>query len=100
MAQHNETGIEGEDMAVKYLVEKGYSILHRNWRHSHWEIDIIASNKERLHFVEVKTRRSDLFGHPEESITKKKMKLLMNSAEVYLFQNPQWKKIQFDVVSI
>src|ERR1044072_8541437 len=98
MALHNKTGTDGEDLAVKYLIEKGYSILHRNWRYSHWEIDIIASYKNKLHFIEVKTRRTDTFGHPEESITRKKMRLLMQSAEQFLFQHPRWKLVQFDVV--
>lgn len=100
MAQHNKTGNDGEEMAVNYLIGKGYSILHRNWRYSRWEIDIIASNQNKLHFIEVKTRRTDTFGHPEESITKKKMRFLMQSAEQFLFLNPQWKKVQFDVVSV
>ncbi|MEO6453357.1 MAG: YraN family protein [Ginsengibacter sp.] len=100
MAHHNITGNLGEDMAVTYLTGKGYSILHRNWRHSHWEIDIIASYKNKIHFVEVKTRRTNTFGFPEDDVSKKKMKYLMSSAEEYLYQNPGWKRIQFDILSI
>src|SRR5438477_5566598 len=100
MAHHNITGSTGEEMAVNYLVGKGYSILHRNWRHSHWEVDIIACNNNKLHFIEVKTRRTKTFGYPEESISKKKIRFLMNSAEEFLYQYPEWKKIQFDVISI
>ena len=46
MAHHNTTGTLGEKMALKYLSEKGFVILHQNWRHSHWEVDIIASLKK------------------------------------------------------
>ncbi len=100
MAHHNKTGSSGEDMAAKYFVEKGYTILHRNWRHSHWEVDIIASANNRLHFIEVKTRRSKTFGHPEDDVGRKKIINLINVAEEFTNLNPQWKLIQFDVISI
>ena len=100
MAQHNHTGMLGEQMAAKYLLEKGFTILHKNWRHSHWEVDVIASLNDTLHFVEVKTRRTKKFGNPEDDVTKKKMGNLINASEEYLFSNPQWKKIQFDILSI
>jgi putative endonuclease len=100
MAHHNITGNLGEEMAVNYLTGKGYDILHRNWRHSHCEIDIIATFKNKLHFIEVKTRRTNTFGYPEEDVSKRKMKYLMSSAEEYLYRNPGWKLIQFDILSI
>ena len=100
MASHNQTGLTGEVMAVKHLAEKGYDVLHQNWRHSHWEVDIIATKDDVLHFIEVKTRRTKKFGHPEEAVSKKKIKNLINAAEEYLFQNQQWKRIQFDILSI
>lgn len=87
-------------MAAEYLSDKGFQILHQNWRHSHWEVDFIASLKNTLHFIEVKTRRSKKFGYPEEDVTKKKMANLINASEEYLFLNPQWKLIQFDILSI
>jgi putative endonuclease len=100
MAHHNHTGLLGEKMAVEYLLEKGFSILHQNWRHSHWEVDIIASLRETLHFIEIKTRRTQKFGYPEEDVTKKKMTNLINASEEYLHQHPNWKQIQFDILSI
>lgn len=100
MANHNITGKDGEALARLYLSQKGFVILHTNWRYSHYEIDIIASRGDTLHFVEVKTRRSQQYGYPEESITSKKMESLMNGAEAFLAENPHWKKIQYDVVSI
>ncbi|RYF88459.1 MAG: hypothetical protein EOO03_08370 [Chitinophagaceae bacterium] len=100
MARHNSIGTEGEKLAAIYLAQQGYDILHKNWRHGHWEVDIIASKKNRLHIVEVKTRTSLAFGHPEENMSKHKMKSLMNAAEEYMYQHPQWTQLQFDVLAI
>lgn len=100
MAHHNDTGLLGESMAVEYLEQKGFSILYQNWRHNHWEVDIIASLKDILHFIEVKTRRTKKFGYPEDDVSKKKIENLINASEEFLFLNPQWKLIQFDVLSI
>ncbi len=100
MAQHNLTGSLGEEMAVKFLMDNGYIILHRNWRHLHWETDIIASKNSKLHFIEVKTRRTTTFGHPENDVSRKKIKNLMGAAEEFLLLYPNWSLIQFDIISI
>jgi len=100
MANHNDTGLLGEQMAKEYLLKKGFSILQQNWRHSHWEVDVIASLDNTLHFIEVKTRRTQKFGYPENDVSKKKIENLINASEEYLFLNPQWKLIQFDVLAI
>lgn len=100
MAEHNKTGTYGEDLAVKYLQQSGFELLHQNWRHRHWEVDIIAVKSSVLHFIEVKTRRTKKFGHPEESVGKKKIQNLINASEEYLHQFPQWQRIQFDILSI
>ena len=100
MAEHNETGILGEDRAIQFLLEKGFEILHRNWRFGHYEIDIIANKNEKLHFIEVKTRTKTSYGYPEQAVTKLKLKHLMKSANHFLYINPAWKNIQFDILSI
>jgi putative endonuclease len=94
------TGSKGEEMASVYLQQIGFEIIERNWRFRHWEVDIIAAKNDRLHFFEIKTRTSDRYGKPEESITYKKMKNLKNAAEEYQYQNPHWKYVQFDVLAI
>ena len=71
MSYTKETGNYGEDLATAWIANKGYLIIERNWRHKHWEVDIIASKENKLHFFEIKTRRSAIFGHPEESIGKR-----------------------------
>lgn len=100
MAHHNKTGKLGEEIAAKYLADKGYTILHKNWRHKNWETDIIATKNNRLHFIEVKTRRTTAFGNPEDDVSKKKVKNLMGAAEEFLILYPHWKLIQFDILSI
>ena len=100
MARHNDTGKQGELLAVAFLLEKDYTILHQNWRYKNWELDIIASKNKRLHIVEVKTRTSSAFGYPEENMDSKKMQYLINAAEEYMYQNPQWQQLQFDILAI
>ena len=79
MATHNNTGLLGEQLAIEYFTKEGYQILEKNWRHSHWEVDIIASRQNILHFIEVKTRRTKNFGLPEDQVSKKKMQNLINA---------------------
>jgi putative endonuclease len=100
MALHNTVGTDGENLAAAWLTEKGYKILHRNWRYSYFEIDIIALRSKMLHFVEVKCRNASPFGYPEDSVTKKKFKNLQRAADQFLFLNPGHKWIQYDILSI
>jgi putative endonuclease len=94
------TGKKGEQLAASFLIDNGFEIQEKNWRYHHLEVDIIATKNGRLHIVEVKTRNSLLFGNPEESITKNKMKFLKNAAEAYQYQHKQWLYLQFDVIAI
>jgi putative endonuclease len=87
MALHNEIGDLGELLAVEWLKTRGFQILEENWRYSYYEIDIIATKEDILHFVEVKTRTTLLFGNPEDDVTDKKISYLMNAAEEYMYRN-------------
>jgi putative endonuclease len=100
MTDNKVTGNKGEEIAAAYLIKKGFRLLERNWRFRHWEVDIIASKGQFLHFMEVKTRRSLRYGRPEESITREKMTNLKNAAEEYQYKYPEWKYIQFNVIAI
>lgn len=100
MAAHNEKGKQGEALAVDYFSGRGYTILFQNWRYRHWEVDIIANKNSLLHFIEVKCRSSAQFGYPEEKVSPKKIKNLVDASEQFLYQFPQWKRIQFDILSI
>jgi putative endonuclease len=94
------TGNKGEELAAAYLSQKGYIIIERNWRFRNAEVDIIAAKNNRLHFFEIKTRTSDKFGKPEESMSYTKMKMLRIAAEEYQYKHPQWKYLQYDVLAI
>lgn len=100
MAKHIHTGKAGEQLAEIYFAGHNYTILEKNWRHSHWEVDIIASKNNVLHFIEVKARRTKNYGLPEDKVSNKKIQNLINAAEEYLYLHPEWKRIQFDVLSI
>ncbi len=100
MSTHNNLGKRGEELAKEYFEQNNYEILYCNWRYSRFEVDIIASKNNVLHFIEVKARSNNRFGHPEESVDKKKIRNLMNAAEEFLHQFPQWKRIQFDILSV
>ncbi|HEV8504505.1 MAG TPA: YraN family protein [Chitinophagaceae bacterium] len=100
MAPHNKLGKEAEQMAVNYLTNNGYQVLHCNWRYSRYEIDIIAIKNELLRIIEVKSLKSSALRHPEESVTKKKFKFLLKAADEFLFQNQQYRHVQFDILSI
>ena len=94
------TGERGENIAADFLEKEHFTLLHRNWRSGKCEVDIIACKADTLHFVEVKTRSDKQFGLPETKVNSAKLKQLKLAAESYLQQNPHWKFIQFDIVSI
>lgn len=100
MASHNDLGQEAEGLAEVWLKEKGYEILHRNWRRSHYEIDIIARKGIVLHFVEVKALKSQAHGYPEDAVGRKKFKNLQRAADEYLFLHPGHQWIQYDILAI
>ena len=100
MAEHNELGQRGELIAQSFLADKGYKILHVNWRIRRLEIDIIAMDGETLVFVEVKTRQTLLFGEPENAVNYKKQKSLIHAANAYVVRNRIENDARFDIISI
>lgn len=100
MAEHNDTGARGEEIAANHLINKGYTILERNWRHRRTEIDIIAKLGDVLVFIEVKTRSDDSFGEPASYADDKKMKRMASGATVYMNQiNHDWE-VRFDIIGV
>lgn len=94
------TGRRGEDEAAQFLRGKGYTILKKNYRFRHLEIDIIAQKDSALIFIEVKTRSSDHFGFPEQALTRKQEKNIIESADHYVISR-NWKgDVRFDVIAI
>lgn len=100
MANHNDVGKLGEQIAKKHLEEKGYSILAHSWRWGKGEIDFIAQQKGILVFVEVKTRKKTTFGMPEEAVSQKKQTLMYELAVEYMYRTEYDKEFRFDIISI
>jgi putative endonuclease len=90
----------GEELAVQFLVDKGYEILERNWRNIHKEIDIIAKEGEDLVIVEVKARQTDEYGEPDIAVTKRKQRMLIAAANAYITRKGLDVETRFDIVSI
>ena len=93
-------GHKGEDIATSYLVSKGYTIRHRNWRIHHIELDIIAENEDYIVIIEVKTRKNDKFCHPSDAVNHTKIKRIVNATQAYIFKYNINKDIRFDIISI
>ncbi|HOY38316.1 MAG: YraN family protein [Bacteroidales bacterium] len=100
MANHNDTGNKGEMLAAQYLISHGFEILSTNWHSQHREVDIIARKNGLIVFVEVKTRSSDQWQRPEESVDARKQKLLIEAAGDYMANYPDDAEARFDVVSV
>jgi putative endonuclease len=95
-----EKGKAGEDLAARFLLEKGYQILARNYRFKRSEIDIIAQKDNCLVFVEVKWRSTDAFGYPEEFVNEKKAAKILEGADQYIYEANWNGNIRFDIVAI
>lgn len=100
MAEHNETGQKGEELAAVFLKNKGYSILETNWRFHQLEADIIALQGDILVVVEVKTRSSKLFGEPETFVTRQKQNNLIKAANGYIQRFDLDFEVRFDIISV
>jgi putative endonuclease len=100
MRDHIGTGKIGEELAADYVRQMGFDILERNWRYRRSEIDIVASAGNTLHFIEVKTRSSVVYGYPEESVSAKKIGMILKGAAVYCYLHPGWSAVQYDVLSV
>ena len=100
MAKHNQIGHYGEALACIYIEKLGFEILHLNWRHKNWEIDIIARKQEKLHFIEVKTRRTNIYGYPEDLVDKNKLRYFISAGTAYIRRNKGFRWIRFDILSI
>jgi putative endonuclease len=99
--RRKDLGDWGETYASNYLEGLGYEVLNRNVRTPYGEIDIVAKEKNQLVFIEVKTRSSKKYGNPEDSITEAKILHLIESAESYLQDNPEYSEDwRVDVIAI
>ena len=100
MGKHNEFGKEGEQLAVDFLIKKGYSIRYKNYRYLKAEIDIIAQKGEVLVIVEVRSRSSDFIENIAETVNQKKINLLVMAADHYVVDNDLDVEVRFDIITI
>ncbi|WP_367772611.1 YraN family protein [Flavobacterium sp. WC2421] len=100
MAEHNELGKFGEEMAFAFLQKEGYEILDTNWTFQKAEIDIIAKKEDILAIVEVKTRSSIEFGLPQDFVKPKKIQLLVKAVDAYVVEKNMDVNVRFDIIAI
>ena len=100
MAFHNDLGAKGEQIAVDFLIKKGYVILEKNYRYRKAELDIIAQKESILAIVEVKTRSASFLEGLEQTIGKRKIQLLTTAADFYVQQQDLEVDVRFDVVLV
>lgn len=96
----NTLGKQGEEIAVKFLKKKGYTIIQKNFKTSLGEIDIIARDGDKIVFVEVKTRADDMFGHPFEAVGHKKKEKIRKTALCFMKRLKRESPARFDVLGI
>ena len=100
MADHNDLGKLGEELAVEFLEKNGYSILETNWTFQKAEVDIIAKKDTILAVVEVKTRSSIDFGLPQDFVKPKKIQLLVKAINEYVISNDLEVEVRFDIIAL
>lgn len=100
MVNKREIGEHYENMAVKYLEEKGHSILGRNFHSKYGEIDIISKSEGCVVFSEVKYRCNMRYGHPAEAVTPAKQNRIRTTAKIYIAKNRLSGNFRFDVIAI
>lgn len=100
MAQHNELGKRGEEMAVAHLLAKGYEIVARNFIYQKAEVDIIARKDNILAVVEVKTRSTPDFGDPQDFVKKKQITQLVKAIDHFVNEHTLDVEVRFDIVAI
>jgi putative endonuclease len=100
MAEHNELGKIGEELAVAFLQQNGYYILETNWTFQKAEVDIIAQKEAVLAVIEVKTRSSVEYGLPQEFVKPKKIQLLVKAVNEYVISHDLDVDVRFDIIAI
>lgn len=98
--EHLCLGVKGEELAAKFLVQKGFTILEKNWMLQHKELDIIAIDRNELVAVEVKTRTEPVLDDPVTSINRKKQRNMISAAHAYVRIKRIRLDVRFDVIWI
>jgi putative endonuclease len=97
------TGRRAEELAARFLEERGYRVVARNWRRPEAELDLVAVQGEVCVFVEVRSRTGEEHGHPLETVTPHKRARIARAARLYLNEEPlpaSASTFRFDVVGV
>lgn len=99
---NSEKGRRGEDQACAWLTSEGFVVIERNWRVRAGEIDVIATKDQEIVFVEVKSRKTNLFGGAVSSLSERRIERLRNAALVYISEHDkfQYFKISLKLLAI
>jgi putative endonuclease len=100
MSDNSSLGARGEELAVRHLITKGYTIRDRNWRSGRTEIDIIAETGVFIVFIEVKTRSADYSVHPCEAVNVPKQRTIIYAASNYINRHNLAKEARFDIITV
>ncbi len=100
MADHNELGEKGEELARLHLIDNGYKIRETKWRTGSLELDIIAEKDDTLVIVEVKTRSGAFADNPEQYIDNRKIRNIVNATERYIMRYDWNGDTRFDVIAV
>lgn len=102
MENKRKLGSQKEELAAAFLLGQGAEVLDKNFYFHGGELDLVAKDGEYLCFIEVKYRKSDVYGYPEEAVTPAKQRKILQGARVYMYQKkyPADTPCRFDVISV
>ncbi|MBI9033391.1 MAG: YraN family protein [Bacteroidales bacterium] len=100
MADHNDLGNQGEQLALQHLLSQGHKLKEKNWQSGKGEIDIITLHDDCIVFTEVKTRSTNYFGEPEVFVTRSKQKMIIDTANRYINRFDVELEARFDIISV
>ncbi len=101
MAAKDVLGRRGEDLAARFLEQQGLVVLSRNWRCRHGELDLVATDADRLVVCEVKTRSGTRFGEPAEAVDRRKAARIRRVTQAWLAAHRvRWVEVRFDVLAV
>jgi putative endonuclease len=95
-----DKGTAAEEMAVQFLLDKGYEILERNWYHHHHEIDIIARKGNIVSIVEVRSLSYNYIQEPYQTVNRNKQRMIISATNAYILKHNIRDEVRFDVISI
>jgi|ERR1035437_5861201 putative endonuclease len=100
METTHEKGASAEELAVQYLITNGYEILDRNWRHHHFELDIVAKKDKIVAIVEVKSLAYNFIQEPFQSVNRNKQRMVIAATNAYIRRFNINDEVRFDIISI